>query len=351
MQDIELEPLEPEEKKAAPVETTAAVPKKRKPTVKKAAKPRPKPVKKSAPVVEKKSIAESAKPAKSVVFTQERPRKQASVGTFKTAVAVLVGVVVLAAVGFAIMQSQRSGHEAKKAAEEVKSEIGGEVDGLKQRLQALTEELQKQQKEKQEVKMSNHASSQLGVSFQYPSELGSVEETANDPDPEKKGDEYYTLTFSANPDIWLIATAKGYNGDRPFVYDGGLADLKTRCAKPLEVTADGYCDVLTVAGQETVSEVRPLGEDTLLNVVQSVPLNLTSSAYNGMTINVGLGLPPVTGRNLFAPTEEDKQQDALASFYRNLIKGSGVSLVVKDNLAAYQAILGTMRSETVPAGS
>lgn len=350
MQDIELQSLEPEAKNDAPA--AAPAPKKRKAAPKKAAKPRPKPVKKTEPV-EKKTIAEPApKLTKSVVFTQERPKK-ASSKSIKSAGIVGAGILLLAAAAFAVLQSQQSGQEAKMAAENVKSEIGGEVDGLKQRLQALTEELQKQQKEQEEVKMSNYTSGKLGLVFQYPSELGSVEETATDPDPEKANDEYYTLTFSANPDIWFIASAKGYKGDRPFVYDGATADLKTRCSKPLEVTDDGYCDVLTVAGQETVSEVKPLGEETLLNVVRSVPLNLTSSPYNGMTVNVGLGLPPVTGRNLFAPTDENKQQDALASFYRNLIKGSGLSLVVKDNIAAYEAILGTMRSQPAagPSGS
>ena len=67
-----------------------------------------------------------------------------------------------------------------------------------------------------------------------------------DPDAEKDGDEYLTVTFSANPDIWLAAADESYKGKLPFVYNGQNDDLAATCPKPLDVSEDGYCDLIGV---------------------------------------------------------------------------------------------------------
>ena len=84
-------------------------------------------------------------------------------------------------------------------------------------------------------------------------------------------------------------------------------------------------------------------------MVKSVPINLQTGTYSGLTVNVGLGLPPVTGRDLFAPTSDDKQQEALTAFYRNLIKRESLSIVVLENLKAHETILNTIQFNALPA--
>lgn len=311
------------------------------------AKPLEKPAP-SVPVME--APAERPKP-KRIVFSPDRERTSTSKST--RFVPMVVMILFLGAIAvFAFNQKQSAEQNAEQTTADLRVQVEGEVAGLKDRLQALSDELQKQRDAKQEPKYNEYSNAELGIRFRYPQSVGQAKEERVDENPDETGDEYLTITFSANPDLWIMAAPRDYEGGRPFTYDGSVQDLASTCEKPLDATEDGYCDYIAVANTQTVLRVQPLVEEKLLNVVKSVPLNLTSPVYAGLTVNIGLGLPPVTGRDLFAPTSDDKQQDALLSFFRNLIKRESLSIVVEDNLKAHETVLSTIEFlSPEPSGS
>ncbi len=308
---------------------------------------KPKPVKKPLPPAVE-AIPERPKP-KPIVFTteKERPAKRRSPSRFVPVLASILGLGIL--VAFVVSQKQFAKESADQSDSDLRTQVEGEVAGLKERLQLLADELQKQKEAKQETKYSEYTNDDLGIRFHYPQNLGQANAQMVDPDAEKDGDEYLTVTFSANPDIWLAAADESYKGKLPFVYNGQNDDLAATCPKPLDVSEDGYCDLIGVLQSQTALRVQPLIEEKLLNVVKSVPINLQTGTYSGLTVNVGLGLPPVTGRDLFAPTSDDKQQEALTAFYRNLIKRESLSIVVLENLKAHETILNTIQFNALPA--
>lgn len=293
-------------------------------------KPAPKPLKKKEPTL---------------LFTQSKPERKperASAalrvnGKFIPMLAVLLIVVVVGA--FAWNKAQKALTHSEQTATDLRTQVDGEVSGLKNRLQQLADELQAQKQKEQQQAFIDYRNDDIGVAFRYPQTLGQIQEKVDDVDGKKT----LSLTFTSNPDLWLVASVADHDADNAFIYDGSEQNLAARCKQPLIVTENGYCDLISVMGMQTVEEVRPIGEDTLLNVVKTVPLNVASGAYSGLTVNVGLGLPPVTGRDLFAAPEEQELQASLEQFYRNLIKREQLSLVVRENLNAFQSILTSMQ--------
>jgi len=212
-------------------------------------------------------------------------------------------------------------------------------------LQKLTSELE-QQKDKasteEESILLSFDKPEYGISFQYPESLGSASLDILPNDEDNAADDVLRMTFSANPDIWINLSGPEYEGDEPFTYSGSENDEIESCEVPLEISEDGYCDTKSIANQQVIERVLKVGEDELLNVVKTIAFDINASQYAGMTVNLGLGLPPVTGRSLFAPTDEDIQQEALLDFYRNILKEEGLSLIVKENIQVYEQILSTL---------
>jgi hypothetical protein len=345
MQDSEQENLAMES--ASSTEAKPA-PKKKRVVKKRVVKPKPLP--KPEPVETIAAAADKPKP-KRIVFSPDRERVSHAKGTrFLPMIAVLVFVVAIGL--FALNQKQSATDVAEQTAADLRVQVEGEVAGLKERLQLISEELQQQKEAKQEPKYNEYTNNELGIRFHYPQSAGEAKQELIDENPEEPGDEYVSITFSSFPDLWLMAVPHGYTGGARFTYDGSQETLTSLCEKPLDVTEEGYCDVIGVASTQTVVQVRPILENDFLNVVKTVPLNLDSATFAGLTVNVRLGAPPVTGRDLFAPTAETKQQDALISFFRNLIKRTSLSIVVEENLNVHETVLSTMQFLTPePLGS
>jgi len=229
----------------------------------------------------------------------------------------------------------------------LREDVSNEVGLLKQKLQELAKQLE-DQNNKDEPELKTYTSDRMKISFQYPAELGTVnveelkQEITGDVKVGQPPKTAAHLTFSANPDVWLTAITSEYEDDSENRYDGRTENLADLCEEPLAVTAEGYCDLRTVAGQQTVEKTITLGQDELTGIMKYAPLNLRAQEFHGLTVNVGLGLPPVSGRNLFVSPSEEDSQAALDEFLRNLIKGDGLSLITQENLAAYNVILESL---------
>lgn len=300
-----------------------------KPALKPVSKPTPKPA--SASLLFTKDSSARKPERKAPIAGSGGPSKLVA-----AMVAVLfVGVIAL----FAWNKAQIAVTEGERTATDLRAQVDGEVSGIKDRLQQIADELQAQKQKQQEAAYSEYGNDELGIAFRYPQNLGEVQAQTD----EVKGKKSLTLTFSANPDLWLVASVADNTSSNEFLYDGSTKDLASTCKVPLSVSTEGYCDLIAVLGSQTVEQVRPIGEDALLNVVKTVPMNLTAGSYAGLTVNIGLGLPPVTGRDLFAEPSEKELDAALEQFFRNLIKREQMSLVVRENLNAFQTILTSMR--------
>jgi hypothetical protein len=283
-----------------------------------------------------------------LLFSQERserkPERKSSGGAGRKFIGgVAVCIVLVGGAFFAWSKTQQAVSQSERTATDLRTQVDGEVSGIKERLQQIADELQAQ-KQKQETAYQEYRNDEIGIVFRYPQNLGQVQAQSE----EVKGKKTVSLAFTSNPDLWLVASVADHKSTNVFVYDGGDNNLAATCKEPLAVSSEGYCDLLAVLGSQTVERVRPIGEDALLNVVKTVPINLPG-AYKGLTVNVGLGLPPVTGRDLFAAPDEKELDAALEQFFRNLIKREQMSLVVQENLSAFQTILTSM--QIIAAGS
>jgi len=305
---------------------------------------RKKPVKKTAA----KKAEETEMPAKpkkvSFVSDKHKRRPRSNTGWLVVAVVILLFVILI---GGAWYQTQQIGEESKQVATGIKEEVTSEVDQLKQKLQSLTEEFEKQKEEKAEPVYKEYLNQQLGITFKYPEELGGVNEEVDVQEPVEEGgveEKALQITFSGNSDIWLVAATSAYDSDDISVYTGDEENLAELCDEPLAVSEEGYCDLIGLVGQQTVEQVYSISDDTgLANTIKTVPINLTSGEYAGLTFNVGLGTPPVSNRNLFAPPAKEDQVDALDQFFRDLIKKEGLSLVVQENLDNFKTILASLQ--------
>lgn len=308
-------------------ETKTKAKSKKKKSSKKTAK---KPAKKSA----KKEAAKTED--KPVTFTQ-KPRQVKKHGASKMGVFLVALIVVLIVAG-GWYQTQQLTKESQEQASGLRQEVAGEVGRLQEKLQNLTQELEKQKQEKNEPKLRDYQNPDLGVGFSYPEELGDITEQLIEGEA---GDSHsLVLTFDANPDIWITAASSKFESDDELVYAGG-ENLSERCENPLEITEDGFCEHLTVMDQKTVLEIKPIREDSLVTVVKTVPFNVTGG-YAGATINVSLGAPPVAGRSIFEKSE-DSDGSALDKFMGNLLQNKNLSLVVKENLENSDIIINSLK--------
>jgi len=299
--------------------------------VKEKAKAKPKTKEEAVPLSERKQIHFTEKPEK-------RHKTPSSPLAMTLAFLLFVGIVGAAW----YYQTQQLSRKTQETTSGIRNEVSSQVDSLKEKLQNLTDELEKQKQDKQAPPMSQYANGEIGIQFSYPPQLGDV---VIDPQTATKKDETIktvTITFSKNPDIWIIASSGNNDSKDIPVYNGTTAVLTDLCKNPLEISKQGYCDMTVIANQSTVERTVTMGEDQVTNIVRAIPLNLPGSAYKGLSINVNLGLPPVTGRSIFAPTKDSDQQDALEEYFRHLVKRDGLSLIVAQNLDAHKAILDSL---------
>lgn len=347
----------PVEQQSAPVTAPSDAPvTAAKPKPKAKAKPKKKAPAKKKPVIAAMTQApadtvKKPEPKKSespLVFSapkaERKPERTSKVPRSGFAKWIVLAVLVIAVLGvsaLAFNAAQQANTKTDQAASDIRSQVNGEVSGLKDSLQKLAQELQAQKESKDVIALSDYQNPDIGLSFRYPASLGTVQAQTED----TKGKKLITLTFSSNPDLWIIASSgDSKTTTNAFAYDGSEKDLAATCKEPLKVTKDGYCDLIAVLGSQTVERVHPVGEDTLLNVVKTVPLNWNNPVYKGLSFNVGLGLPPVTGRDLFAAPDSKELDASLEQFFRNLIKKDQLSLVVQDNLTAFQSILTSLQT-------
>lgn len=328
---------------------------KKKPAKKKAAakKPAKKAIKKEPqPVVEKEEVKEvvrevkkeekkastSTPSKKPITFTAERKKKKSSskMGVFFFfLLIVLFGAV---AIGM-YYQNESLMKQTETSTQTLREDVNSEVASLKSRLQMLTQELEKQKEE--DNGLMQYVNEDLGIAFDYPKELGEVQldSTEQVVDPEIPAEQLMMVTFSNNPDVWLLLTSAGYDDQAGIAYLGGEPNLPSLCSNPLDVTIEGYCDFVSVATQDTVEVVSILGEEENKNVMMRAYVNLPeASVYSGATIALGLGTPPMTGRNLFAPSESSDDEASMIDYLRNIIKEENLSLITKQNIEAYNAI-------------
>ena len=300
-------------------------------------KPAKKPVKK----IERKSSSEEKK---AITFSHAHSKHHSS-GKFGFLAILFVIILLIAGAWY---QTQQVSQESKDAATGLREDVSNEVGLLKQKLQDLAKQLENQNKE-DEPEIKSYTSDRMNISFQYPAELGevNVEEIQQAIEGEVKVGQTQQkalyLTFSTNPDIWLTVITSGYDDISDNRYGGETENLPDLCEDPLAVTEQGYCDLRSVADQQTVEKVIALGGDKLTGVLKYVPLNIRAGGFNGLTINVALGLPPVSGRNLFVSPSEEESKAALDQFFRNLIKNEGLSLITQENITAFSIILGSLQ--------
>lgn len=251
-------------------------------------------------------------------------------------------VVVIIAGGW--YQTQQLNKSNQDATVNLDQKIETEVSSLKEKLQNLTAELQEQAEKENEsdIELIEYTSPESNLTFKYPASLGAIEVDMVENDETSTADNIMRLTFTANPDIWINFTGPEYVGEESFTYNGTTENIPELCPTPLDITEQGFCDTKIIANQDTIETISPIGDESILNIVKSTNLNLAGPQFTGVSFNVGLGVPPVTGRSLFAPTDDDKQNEALLDFYRSILKKERLSLVVKENLEIYQEILNTI---------
>lgn len=319
-------------------------PQKKKTVRKKVAKKKPskKPPKK---VRDKIDDEESRKPAR---FTSSKAPVKRGLNIKKFLI-IFVIIAIVAFVAASALQTRQYGRESRDAATGIKEEVTGEFSKLKEKLQFLADELERQKEAKTEVVYKEYLNQQLGITFKYPESLGEVNEEIIAQDSGEESEEESTakvlhITFLGNPDIWLTAATADYESEDVIVYNGAEENLASKCDEPLAVSETGYCDLIGVLGVQTVEMVHTVSDENgLVNTVKTVPINLANSEYAGLTVNVGLGLPPVPSRSLFAPSTDENNVGALEQFFRGLIKKEGLSLVVQENLKDFTTILTSLQ--------
>lgn len=347
---VEGEEMEKETTKAEkPKKKKSSAKKKKKPAKKKTAKKKTtKKSSKKEKTEEEKPVSKAAsteKKEKPVTFTEKRKTKKRGGGfgyfVFFLAIALLIGG--------AFYRTQQLSEQTEDANNDLRQDVSTEVSFLKDKLQSLTNQLEEQKKAREEAKVETYTSPELNLTFEYSPDLGSASEAVTT----QEGDEgviekHLMITFSANPDIWISAATSGYTDDTGLIYTGGEENLRVLCAEPLAISETGYCDYMNILDQESVEQVLVLGEDSITNIVSSIPANINAGEYTGLRVNVSLGLPPVTGRNLFAPTTDDQAENGLDEFLRNIIKKEGVSLVTMQNISAFEQVATTLSAVQQP---
>ncbi len=311
----------------------------------------------------KKKVATKKKTVKKVVKEESKPeppkkvqprpnlqfetKREIERGGSKGVLFALILAIVVVIIAGGWYQTQQLNKSNQDATVNLDAKINSEVGDLKNKLQDLTKELQAQkevEKTEDREEMISFSNPELGISFEYPKSLGTIVTEVSENDEENPQDSLFRISFTANPDLWLTLAGPEYKGEEQFIYNGTILDIQSLCPAPLEIDENGYCDTKQIGDVQVVESVEKVGEDNLLNVVKTLSLPLNGSQYTGLTLNLGLGLPPVTGRSLFAPTDGDIQQEALLEFYRNIVKKEKLSIIVRENLELYEQITLTVKA-------
>ncbi len=275
-----------------------------------------------------------------VTFTEskhkEKKRKSGGGGIL------LFVLLIILLLGGAFYRTQQVSVKTDEKTDSLRQDVSTEVSSLKDKLQNITQELEDQRREKEEKKKMQYTIESLGLTFTYPTELGSVTEEVILQGEGEDIEQTLMLTFSGNPDIWLSAATSEYEDATGLIYTGDKVNLRTLCTDPLSISESGYCDYMNIMSQESLEQVTVIGENPISNIVKSVPVNIESEIYSGLTINLSLGVPPVTGRNLFAPTPDDLPKEGLEEFLRNIIREDSLSLITVQNLSAFEEIIKSL---------
>lgn len=295
--------------------------------------------------VEKK--ASEAKPAavkKAITFHEEKKVKKKSSNRSIFLYFFFVIVLLIVAAGF--FETQKLSQKTQSETTSIKSELTGQVSDLQERLQTIKNELDTQKAEvakSDQPKLIDFVQTDLGIKFSFPESLGTAQTQVIDTDPKITTDNYLVITFSANPDIKLVAvTAKNKDVTDPVIFSGSDQPSEKICPTPLEIKAGGYCDIIGKTS-EFVEIVQSIKEkDVIVNVLKQAQVNLKNSNYIAVSINAYLGAPPLKTRNLFVPSKDEDSQAQLDDFLRNVIKQDGLSLVVQQNIAAYKQIIDSL---------
>jgi len=275
-----------------------------------------------------------------VTFTEKKHKEKKKGGNAGLVLFVLLVIVLLAG---AFYRTQQVSVKTDEKTNNLREDVSTEVSTLKDKLQNLTQQIEDQKREREEEKRKQYTVTALGLKFMYPAELGDVTEEILTQAEGEDLQESLMLTFSGNPDIWLSASTAGYLDETGIIYTGETENLRSLCPDPLAVSENGYCDFMNIMGQQSIEQAIVLGGDSITNIVKSVPVNISGEKYTGLTVNVSLGLPPVSGRNLFAPTTDDSTEEGLEEFLRNVIKEDNLSLVTIENLNAFEEIVTTLQ--------
>lgn len=349
----ENKPLEKEEGKTTTKKSTKKSASKAK-AKKKTTKVKPKAKKVAKKSEKKESVAEQVvseipKPAsKPVAFTQQASQKSSSKKKGSSGALVFLFIVVILGllIAGAVFQSKKLQLDSQEVANNLRQDVNSEVNALKSKLDQLTQELAEQKEEKKEPELMTYSNELLGISFQYDPVLGDiVEESTSNPTPEASEEaqsQMLALTFTANPDLSFVFVTTDYVDEKGIAYLGDQEDVTTLCQDPLAVNETGYCDLANFGGA-AVEFVKVLKDGTGdVNQVIMQSIQNTSQTYQGMSLILNLGLPPVTTRNLFAPTENEDSNQATITYLGNILKGENLSLITSQNIKHYRTIRDSM---------
>lgn len=308
----------------------------------KATKPAAKPKRKPAPKKKKaavaKSVAAETAPAP-VLFERPEPVKaepkpaarmveaKKSRAPKKSSVA-LVFVQLLFAAAL-VVGAYFGWHELSRVREEsaqreasLRAQLGEQVGSVQQRFDSMVALLeaqkQKEQEKKAPVKRLDALLPLSGVTIVYPETLAGADT--------KNG----KTTFAANPDLWVEE----------------ITDFKKEvlsCTKPLQISADGYCDNISIFGISAVERVLVDRSESSIRVLRTVSFASGKDNKVLVRLTVDLGSPVVAGRDVFAPTDPKQQEQALQTYFRSLLKKESLPEVLTENIALFDDLVAHIR--------
>ncbi len=227
-------------------------------------------------------------------------------------------LVVGAFVGYHELARVREESAARETA--LRAQLGEEVGSVQERfdsLMALWDRQKETDQAQTERKEETLPLSRVVVS--YPAFLSGM--------ASKDG----KTVFAANPDLWIEESTE-------------FKATVLVCAKPLQITADGYCDNVAVAGQDAVERVTVEREgESVSRVVRSVAFVVGDESKVLVKLNVDLGSPVVKGRDVFAPTDTEQQEASLESFLRALLKKESLPAVLNENISLFEDLIAHLR--------
>lgn len=280
---------------------------------------------------------EEKRPEGRVISATAKPKRKSSWSVVIVQVCLLLVFVAAAHAGW--KQLIRVRQEAASDAQGLRSEVSGELSHLQSRLDALMQEWDRQEQEKERDRLLSYELSRWRMSLKYPAAFGQPDvksvSASDDVLP------YELLTFSANPDVWLVSVPADTTSKDPLLAAESPLFV---CENELEITNDGYCDAYEVHGRRVVESVWPeYGED---GVLQRVLMGVSwQSEGVGPVIRAfaDLGSPYVADRDVFAPVDEQAERASLEGYYRAILKKEGLPPVVQESLMHFSALADSVQ--------